>query len=124
MSYAAFGRGPIGQDAYRAWLPSLSEVQRDFYDQEPDAAFEAWLRSLTGAAYNDEVSLRKLQSQLFANYKNQTIAGYPNTDGTDSTFVDFLGSLDPNKELARMPDQYKNQLSRQFTQPLRWVAFS
>lgn len=115
----------LSTQSFRDVLPRYNDPtplnpQYAFYQQNPEVVFEDYLRMLDGS--NSQLaSLRSAYNSLFNRYLGQYASGYPETSYL--TFADYLASIDPNYELARLSPAARGEYSQRFSSPARWIAF-
>lgn len=106
------------------WVQAMSGSDRftnGFYNLNPDVGFDRFLRMINPSLV-DANALRQLYPSLerqwaAAQWDSQT-NGQPLT-----TWTDFLGNLNLDRELARMGSSAGRYNSRRFNGPTRVVTF-
>jgi hypothetical protein len=115
----------LDQSGFRDFNTSMGKdsMQSNVFEGSPDAAYSYWLKRLNPTTVQDNM-LRKLYTRMYADYEGGQITDPRNENpGTAFNWVDYLSRQDPNKELARYGPEARNENSRQYTRPARWVAF-
>lgn len=103
------------RDRYAA-LPELSKLAFGF---EPQVGYENLLGSLNASNAQEE-AMRRLYSTFWNRY-NVFAASSP--EGSNTSWGDWLGNQDFDRELARYSPQFRGENSFRFDRPARYIAF-
>ena len=121
MANYAFPGSGYDMSSFRNSLPNLSRASQLIFQEDPSAAYEyllSWLRPTNA----DDSALRRLYNvfQTRYNMRQAEGAGQP---GGDTTWLDWLGQQDYNRELARLPREVRGAASIRFGRPARFINF-
>jgi uncharacterized protein YcsI (UPF0317 family) len=99
-------------------VPLYSIYTRGYLEQEPQAAYELWLRELA-ASLAQRAGLERLFPIIYRGYQARSALEGP----TAPDWVEYLSTLDPNRLLATLTPAMRGLEPRLYQRPLRWFAF-
>lgn len=122
MPNYAFTGSYLDPTRFRQALPGLSPASQAMFDLTPGGAYEYFMSFLPLSSAQD-FAMRRLFDVLRSRYEAQAAAGGPST--ADLRWIDFLASVDPQRELARMPREFRGELQAEsrFNRQPRYQAF-
>lgn len=122
MSFSNYAvpNSPLNSQPFRDDLGNFSLASRVMFEQAPEAGYEQYIRSLFPSFANDQ-ALRRLYNVFRTRYDADVARGGAPESGT--RWMDWLARQDPNRELARLPAEYRGEQPGRFSRPARYVAF-
>lgn len=121
----AIGGSNFNPAPFRDAVRNLSDVSRWTFDESPPAGYEHWLTSLRGQGLSNsqDRALRMVFDTLRSRFDRDIALG--GADRSGMRWSDWLATLDPNLELARLPMQVRGQPDAysRFARPGRMMGF-
>ncbi len=99
-------------------VPLYSIYTRGYFEQDPQAAFELWLRQLD-PSLAQRTGLERLFGTVYRGYQARSALEGPYAPD----WVEYLSTLDPNRLLATLVPQMRGVDPSRYYRPLRWFAF-
>jgi hypothetical protein len=99
-------------------VPLYSIYTRSYLEENPQAAYELWLRQLA-PSLAERTGLERLFAEIYRGYQARSALEGP----TAPDWVEYLSTLDPNRLLATLVPEMRGLELRRYQRPLRWFAF-
>lgn len=122
MANYQYTRNPyrtLSNDPYIRAMPTVSPGGYAFMNYEPRTAFEFWLQQVRPA-----FAQRRALWANFDDFWNRYITEIATKPLTHPrSFAEYLGTLNPTRELLRMPSEVRYDVPSRRVGRVRWLSF-